>query len=74
MDPILFFCGIAFLILAFLAYFDRDRLWRFFQMERGYRERNPERTPQWDAQQKKWGVFYIVAGIIAVAASFIWGG
>lgn len=70
-DPILFIGGCIFFALAFLSYFDRDRLWKLYSMERGWRERNPERTAAWEAQTRRHGIIYLVMGIIACVMSYV---
>lgn len=70
-DPILFIGGCAFIALAFLSYFDRDRLWKLYSLERGWRERNPERTPAWDERTKKLGAVYLIFGIIGCILSIL---
>jgi hypothetical protein len=70
-DPILFIGGCLFIALAFLSYFDRDRLWKIYSLERGWRNRNPERTLAWDRQTKRLGVVYLVLGVVACVMSYV---
>ena len=74
MDPILFFGGCIFLCLAFLSFFDRDRLWRIYNLERGWRARHPERTEQWDENTKRLGYLYLIIGIVTTVLGWSAGG
>lgn len=74
MDPILFFGGVIFLGLAFLSFFDRDRLWKIYGLERGWRVRHPERTPEWDKNTQRLGYVYLVIGVITVVLAWVSGG
>jgi hypothetical protein len=74
MDPILFVGGCAFIALSFLSFFDRDRLWRIYSMEKGWRRRHPERTPEWDAKTQRHGRIFLFLGLSACLFSFLGGG
>jgi len=71
MDPILFIGGCMFIALSFLSYFDRDQLWKIFNMERGWGKVNPERTPEWDDRAKRHGAVYLIIGLVAIGLSFL---
>ncbi len=63
--------GVAFLILASMSFFRRDLLFRLYSFERRWRERNPEHTPAFDAQAKRYGVAFIVIGIIFIGIGIV---
>jgi len=69
-DPIFFFGGIAFIALGLLALYDRDRLWQLYQLDRSWRRANPERKPAWDQQAQRYGILFLIVGVIAVIAGF----
>ena len=73
MDPILFIGGCIFISVSFLSYFDRDRLWNLFNLERGWRNAHPERTPEWDERTKRQGGLYLLIGLVAIGLSFLIG-
>jgi len=67
-DPIFFFGGIAFIVFGLLARFDRDRLWKIYQLDRAWRRANPERKPAWDKQTARYGILFLIVGSIGVIA------
>lgn len=70
-DPILFIGGMLFLWLAYLSYFDLDRLWRIYSMDRRWRERNPERDAQWEHKTRRYGILFIGMGLGALILSVV---
>jgi hypothetical protein len=74
MDPILFIGGCVFIAFSFLSFFDRDTLWRIYNLERGWRRLHPERTPEWDQQARRYGRVFLAIGVVSCALSFFAGG
>ena len=61
--------GLIFLVLACISYTNQDLMWRIFNLEKGWRERGIEHTPEWDAKTKNSALVYAIIGLIAIALS-----
>jgi hypothetical protein len=71
MDRFLFSGGVIFIMLALLSFWNRDALWRLYSLDRGWQQRNPERTPEWDQRTRRYGFFHLAVGIAFMILSII---
>ena len=73
MDMFLFFGGVFFIVLGVLSFVNRDIIWNIYSRERRWREREGDRTPEWDARTRKQGVGLLVVGALFIFLSFMAG-
>lgn len=65
-DWILLLGGAIFLVLSALCQFRRDLVWKLYSLEPRWRRDNPERTAKWDEQTKRYAIYFLGIGLIAI--------
>jgi hypothetical protein len=70
-DPILFVGALLLLWLAVLGFFDADRLFRIYKMDRRWRETYPEMPEDWPNRARRHATFFTIGGLVTLAASWL---